>query len=147
MTNTQIIQQFIDANQPDQMMDWIATHDLLTQVDLLEEFSNIAQTMAFTTDNDEAIAITQEFVQNTEAYKEAILDEKMGKLKLDMATDDLEKIDKEIAETTKGIKDYIRECITTNAENAIPMKELANKIMQMEKDQGTYDENDWKEIF
>ena len=42
------------------------------------------------------------------------------------------------------MRQYVIECITTNADNADAMRELSLHIIKFEKDAGTYDKVNWK---
>ena len=63
-----------------------------------------------------------------------------------MAIETQEKTFDKLDEIHEGSKAYIIECITTNAPNAAEMRELALKMIELEKDSGIYNADDWSAI-
>lgn len=45
-----------------------------------------------------------------------------------------------------GIRNYVMYCILNKEENPEAMKELAEKLMQSEKDNGMFDPKNWRRI-
>jgi hypothetical protein len=79
-------------------------------------------------------------------YEDAVLTEKLHEQMLHIAIDERDKVIDEMENAIIGIREYVIECIVTNAPNAIKMKELADKIMELEKNNETFNPENWKDI-
>ncbi len=138
---------FIEDGADQEMMAWIETQPLLDQLDILRELKDIFLEMAEDRDiSEEDKKDIHAFEAAIDEYQEKILDEKLAKLNYDMAVDRMEQASKEMEERVNGIREYVIECIVTNADNAEDMKKLAADIIELEKESGTYDAANWKAI-
>ncbi len=146
MQYREIIMDLI-LNHPEEALDeWLQKQEPLTQVDIMKELKLIAEELEEKGVNIDMDMNLEEFDKGIEQYQEAILDEEMAKLKLDMAEDDLAKSMNQVDEAISGIREYVIECITTHAPNALQMRELANQLINLEKQDGLYKEENWKSI-
>src|SRR5690606_29041741 len=84
----------------------------------------------------------KEFDALIEKYEESILNEKLSEANYMMSLENLEKHNK----IMDGFRQQVVEFIITNAPNTEPMKELAKQLIDIEKENGTYDPNNWQEI-
>ena len=128
--------------------DWIESMPLLDQPDILREFKDIVKEMADNQGADVNLEVPDfeafnEFVDN---YEDKILDEKLAEANLVMAQQQLDKNVLEIIEITAGVRRYVIDCIINKEENAEPMKELAQKLIEGEKENDVYDPNNWADI-
>ena len=141
---TKII-SFLKGNQTDEeMISWIEAQPLLDQPDIFREFKSIAKNQF---DNVGLSDYDFQSMDNlTAAYEDEILDEKLAEANLVMAQQDLDKTMLEMYETRVFIRRYVINCIINKEDNADSMKELALKVIALEKENGNYDENNWKEI-
>jgi hypothetical protein len=138
---------FIEDGADQEMMAWIQTQPLLDQLDILRELKDIFLEMTEDRDiSEEDKKDIHAFETAIDEYQEKILDEKLAKLNYDMAVDRMEQASKEMEERVNGIREYVIECIVTNADNAEDMKKLAADIIELEKKSGTYDAANWKAI-
>ena len=136
-----------DANE-NALMDWIQSMPLLDQPDILREFEEIVLeiTKEEGTDINEMVPEFSSFSKKIDEYEDKILDEKLAEANLVMAQQDLDKSMLEVDEAVEGVREYIMDCIVNNEENAEEMKELAQKIMQSEKDNDMFDPLNWIRI-
>ena len=143
----QILKLILDGDDDD-MINWILAQPLLEQPDIFRELKAIAQEAALENGDDinDLVKGFDQFDGKIDNYEDTILDEKLAEAQLQIALDEQEKAMMAIAEATEGTRQYVIECIVTNAENAAAMRELANQMMSLEKDAGTYLEENWKEI-
>lgn len=123
--------------------EWLMKQDPLDQVEIFKELKLLAEEGDIPLPEE----LKHEFEAKLEEYQEAVLDEKVAELKLEMAEDELEKQMAVMDETVLQMRAYVIECIVTNAPNADAMRLLAEKIMEYEKGAGTYDAANWKAIF
>jgi hypothetical protein len=137
-----ILALIFDENE-NALFDWIAEQPVLEQVDILKEFKAIAQEMLAGTEDESQKEDFRVFEKQIDIYQETYLDEQLALLKLEMATDDLDKSFAEMYANIQGVRNYIKECIETDAPNATAMKEMAIQIIALEKQNGFYDKTNW----
>lgn len=139
------IKEFLSGEQSkEEMSNWIQAQPLLDQPDIFREFNTIAKKKF---DKVGFKDYDFELMDNlTEEYEDKILDGKLAEANYVMAEQELDKTMKEVDEARVGIRRYVMDCIINKEDNAIPMLELAHKIIELEKKDDLYDENNWKEI-
>jgi|694.fasta_scaffold27147_3 hypothetical protein len=134
-------------NQPEDALDnWMSTQAPLDQVEILKELKLLAEELSHEIEEALPADLLNSFDADIEEYQEAILDEKVAELQLEIAEDNLDKTMQEVNETIQGVRTYVIECITTGAPNAKEMRALAEQIMELEKRDGVYSEENWKAI-
>ena len=142
---TEKIIYYLEGDAPDDsMMEWVEKQPLIDQPDILREFKSLVKERLAQngiTDFD-----FEELEAQIAVYEEAILTEKLAEANLIMAQEELDKKMLEIDEATAGVRRYIIDCIINKEDNAEAMKELAAKVIASEKENGVYDENNWREI-
>lgn len=129
----------------DALIEWIQTQPLLDQPEIFRELKVLSEEIM----EELGDGMPQEengFEEDIAQYEDKILDEKLAEANLVMALDDQEKAAKEMFEAVEGVREYIIECVATNAPNAEAMRELAKKVIQFEVDAGTYDPKNWSAI-
>jgi hypothetical protein len=124
-------------------LTWLQNHALLDQVDILNEFKVMISEAMEDIDNKEMTEALKQLEEKTNSYQESILDEQLTLLKLEMVEDDLAKMMKELEHRTERLREYILECITSNAHNAEVMKILAVEVVKYEKAVGKYNALNW----
>ena len=72
-----------------------------------------------------------------------ILDIKLAEANFIMALEEQENASDEILKAFQGTREYVIKCILTNAPNADEMRKLALKIIEIEKDSGIYNPQNW----
>jgi len=125
--------------------DWVLAHPLILQPDLFRQFREISTELIREAGGEE-IPELDAMDKQTDKYEESILDELVAEVKYDMALEERNKHEAEAADKIVRIREYIIDCIVTGADNAEAMKELAYKIIAMEKESGFYDPENWKAI-
>lgn len=142
---TQALLNFLDGDEPDgNMMEWVEEQTLIDQPDIMREFKSLVEERLANsgiTDFD-----FDDFDAQIAIYEEAILTEKLAEANLVMANDTLDKTMIEIEETVTGVREYVMDCIVNNEDNAEAMKELAQKMMQSEKENEIFDPKNWSRI-
>jgi Mg2+ and Co2+ transporter CorA len=143
----QLLYLILDENE-NAMMEWIEKQPLLEQPDILRELKEIAIEMANENGDDinEVIDGFESFKDEIDNYEDKILDEKLAEANYVMALDNQEKAAKDMFEAVEGMREYVIECITTNAPNAEAMRELAKQIIKFEVDAGVYNPENWAAI-
>lgn len=124
---------------------WLEQQPLILQPAIMDEFIQIVKELA----EEMGVALNQEDLEGYEIqakkYEEAIfLNEQVAGVNLHLANLAMEDGMKQIEEATQGIKDYVKECVVTNADNATSMKQLAQQLMQLEIDNGNYNAAEWQ---
>lgn len=149
LTDTQIgirkkINELIAHNDENAITDWISKQPLLDQPDIIRELKQMGQEAARKLGRDAQINPREfkEFDALIEKYEESILNEKLSEANYMMSLENLEKHNK----IMDGFRQQVVEFIITNAPNTEPMKELAKQLIDIEKENGTYDPNNWQEI-
>jgi len=109
----------------------------------MREFIAICKQMAkekgIKLDEDDLIG----YLEGTNKYEEAIQNEQASAVELQIAQLNLDASIEEINKVRVGIKEYLKECIETNAINAPQMKEFAKQIIALEKEDDMYKAEDW----
>jgi predicted RND superfamily exporter protein len=144
MEFTKQIKEFIMSGNVDAYHEWLEQQPLILQPAIISEFIEIAKEIAL----EKGIVLNEEDLQGlisqNEKYEEAILDEQVAAVNLKIAQDAAEQSSKEILETIEGIKEYVKECVVTNADNAKEMKQLAQQIMEIEIKDGCFIAANWE---
>lgn len=130
------------------MMEWITAQPIIDQPDIFRALKELSEEAAAENGDDvnEMVKGFDTFDEKINLYEEAVLDEKLAEATYVMALEEQEKAMQEMDKTTIGIREYVMDCVVNNEENADAMRELAEKIMQLEKDSGTYDAKNWIRI-
>jgi hypothetical protein len=138
------ILEFIFSDDKDAVVTWIEGLPELEQVDVWREFKVITEKLMAEIGKSEAVeGLCDELEARTNAFEEACLDVQVASLKHELAVKERDKFVEEMEERVHGMRDYLRECVETNAPNAAEMKELAAKIIALEKENGIYDPANW----
>lgn len=140
------IHELIFDDNPNALIEWIATQPLLEQVEILKEFKQMAMQNMFRSNNLSIMKSLKKFTKQIDAYEKAVLEEIKAEREYKKALEDQERSMKELEEATLGVKKYVIDCIVNNEPNANEMRGFAEKIIAMEKDSGTYDPLFWKAI-
>jgi uncharacterized coiled-coil DUF342 family protein len=132
----------------EEMIGWIQSQPLLEQPDIFRELNELAHEAAEENGDDinEAIPEIADFDEKINEYEDSILSEKLAEEQYHMALENQQKAVNDVNEAIDGVRKYVIECIVTNAPNAKEMKELAGKIIELEKKNGVYDPENWKAI-
>lgn len=140
----QLLDLIIDENE-DAMMEWIQKQPLMEQPDIFRELKEIAAEIAAENGDDinEVVEGFENFNSEIDNYEDKILDEKLAEANYVMALDSQEKASKEMFEAVEGMREYVIECITTQAPNAEAMRELSKQIIQFEMETGVYNPENW----
>ena len=130
------------------MMEWITAQPIIDQPNIFRALKELSEEAAAENGDDvnEMVKGFDTFDEKINLYEEAVLDEKLAEATYVMALEEQEKAMQEMDKTTIGIREYVMDCVVNNEENADAMRELAKKIMQLEKDSGTYDAKNWIRI-
>jgi hypothetical protein len=139
---------FDDDLGDEALMDWIQSMPLLDQPDIFREFQALVTELAAEegmnlTDDVPEMKNFSAFIDN---YEDKILDEKLAEANLVMAQQDLDKSIREMDEAVDGVRNYVMDCIVNNEPNADAMRELAEKMMQSEKEHDMFDAENWSRI-
>lgn len=146
MDYKKIILEKINNLTSEEFENWIASQSPLDQVEIFKEIKAISDEVAMENSDTDQLILAQEFETKIDEYQEKILDEKVAQLNYEMAVEQRDKEFQKMDETIVGIRAYLIECITTNAPNAPQMQQLANQIIELEKKDGFYNEENWKAI-
>lgn len=143
MKYSEEIFKYLFEGTEEDWLTWLQNHALLDQVDILNEFKVMISEAMEDIDNKEMAEALKQLEEKTNSYQESILDEQLTLLKLEMVEDDLAKMMKELEHRTERLREYILECITSNAPNAEVMKILAVEVVKYEKAVGKYNVLNW----
>ena len=126
--------------------DWLTAHPLLEQVEILKELKQMAFQNMFKSQDFSISETLKEFTTKIDDYKKAILVELEAESAYKKALEEQEKTMKKVEEATLGVKQYVINCIINKESNAAEMKDLAQKIIALEKEQGIYNAEFWAVI-
>jgi hypothetical protein len=142
-----LLELIFDDND-DALIAYIEAQPLLDQADIMREFKELTEEMVKENGDDiyEIVEDFDQFDKRIDLFEDAILDEKLAEANLIMAQEELDKKMLEMDEVVAGVRGYVMDCIVNNEENAEAMKELAEKLMQSEKDNGIFDPKNWSRI-
>ncbi len=137
-----LLQYFFDDNIED-MIEWMSTQPILQQMDILREMKEILneKLRAQPAGNKNERYLNLDKMINE--HQEKIINEQMAILKYELVEKERDHLYAEMNKRLTGSRAYIIECIINNAPNAAEMKRLAMKIIHLEKENGSYDENNW----
>lgn len=142
------LMEFIMDKDDRKMMKWIESQPLIEQPDIFRELKELAEEIA--AENGQDLSEIVEGFENYDAqinkYEEAILDEKLSEVQLNMALDERDKAMAEMFERVAMMKEYVIECIVNDEPNANEMRQLADHIIIFEKGAEIYDPETWKII-
>lgn len=138
--------ELIRSDNNEEFINWVQQQPLIEQPDIMREFKQIMTELLENAGITEELKDLEDFDKKADAYEESILDEQLASLKLDIAKSDLDKQMEEVFTVVEGMREYVIECIVTNADNAAEMRELAQHIIHFEKESGTYDPKNWEAI-
>lgn len=144
MNYTKQIQEFINSDL--ELDQWIVNIPLPEQPSFLRAFKEYSIKIALENGNYELVAELQNMDSETDAYEDAIITELAAKAEYDKAVEERDKVFAEMEERIIGVRNYVIDCIVSHADNAVAMLELAKKIIQIEKDNGNYNSENWKAI-
>lgn len=146
MSYYQKIKEFIDDDNEEALRTWMLEQPLTQQLAITETLKEVVAEM-WSDDNSIEKKIVLASLDNvTEEYIDKNLDAYNATVAYEKAVIERDKVFEEMEKRIEGIRAYLIECVTTNAPNAKEMKELALQIIEMEKVQGVYDAENWKEI-
>ncbi|WP_264520516.1 hypothetical protein [Flavobacterium sp. N1994] len=142
-----LLELIFDENE-NAMLEWLEAQPILEQPDILRELKELSEEIANENGDDisEMVEGYDTFDEKIDLYEDAVLDEKQAEANLVMAQEELDKKMLEIDEAVIGVREYIMDCIVNNEDNADAMRELAEKIMQSEKDNDIFDPKNWSRI-
>lgn len=143
MQYKQKLLDFIFDDNNNALFDWILAQPVLEQVDILKEFKQLIQELLNDINDDSQNELLLLLDKKIDEYQENYLDELLAQLKLEIALEERDKAFEEMNNTIKKMRLYLKECIETNAPNAKEMKELAHKMIELEKKDGYYDPANW----
>lgn len=127
------------------LIAFIESQPLLDQPEVMRELKAIVEELEDETGIVEP-GLTKEIEAFADRYEEAVLDEKLAEQMYLIEKEKADKYMDEMFETVEGMREYVIECIVTNAPNAKEMRELAKLIIKFEKDADVFDPENWKEI-
>ena len=137
---------YLEYEDINKILDWINTKPILDHADIFRELQQILREIYEETNDPAMLEQVKYYDTFIPDYEDKVLDEKLAEANYVMALQEQEKVMQEIEETVAGVRRYIIDCIINKEDNAEAMKELAAKVIASEKENGVYDENNWKEI-
>lgn len=142
-------QQLFDIifnGNPTSFIKWLTKQPLKEQVVILREFKQMVLQNMFKSQNFSISETVKALSKTIDEYEKDVLAELEAEAQHKEALEEQEKAMQEIETTTVGIKQYVLSCIVNNEPNAAEMKELAQKIIALEKEQGTHNPDFWEAI-
>ena len=137
---------YLEHEDITKILDWINTKPILDHADIFRELQQILREIYEETNDPAMLEQVKYYDTFIPDYEEKVLDEKLAEANYVMALQEQEKAMQEMEETVAGVRRYIINCIINKEDNAEAMKELAQKVIASEKENGVYDEDNWKEI-
>lgn len=126
--------------------DWLFTFPLAEQPVVMRAYKEYALSIALEDENFEMAQSLAKLDERIDAYEDAIAEELDAQENYEVALANQEEVFAAIDETIQEVRDYIMECIVTEADNAKDMLGLAHKIIATEKENDLYDPKNWKPI-
>ena len=140
-----LLEIVFDKN-PNALPDWLTAQPLLEQVEILKEFKQMTLQNMFQSQDFSISETLKLFTKKIDEYEKAVLVEIEAEKEYKKALEEQEQAMQKMEKTAAGMKQYVINCIVNNESNASDMKELAKKIIALEKGQGIYNPDFWKEI-
>jgi hypothetical protein len=133
----------IDDEDDDALVNYLQTLVPTEQLIFLQEFKDFATEVMLKSEDYSAVEMLRLFQERLDHYEDAVLAEIQAEKNYKKALEEQEKVMADIDVRRALIREYVIECIVTNAENAPEMKQLAVQVRELEKDYGDYDPNNW----
>ncbi len=144
MNYTKLVEDFINSDlEFEQFIERIPLHE---QPAFLRELKEYTTKLALENEDYQIVANVQQMDSQIDKYEDAIITELAAKSEYDKAVEERDKAFAEADEKIIGVRNYVIECIVTDAENAKPMLELAIKIIELEKTNNYYEPENWEAI-
>ncbi len=144
MTQRDHLLTLLNDEDQDALMRWVGEQPLLDQPDILRELKELL--LELSDNKEEAEALAAEFDKAVASYEDKILDGKLAEADLPIELAEEETPIEDIDATWTSVRDYVIGCIIGNAENADAMREMAQKMMKLEQQAGTFNEANWRGI-
>ncbi len=138
--------EIVFDKKPNSFPDWLKAQPLLEQVEILKEFKQMTLQNMFKSQDFSISETLKLFTKKIDEYEKAVLVEIEAEKEYKKALEEQEQAMQKMEKTAAGMKQYVINCIVNNESNATEMKELAQKIITLEKEQGIYNSDFWKEI-
>lgn len=138
--------EMVFDKQPDAFTNWLTAQPLLEQVQILKEFKQMTLQNMFKSQDFSISETLKQFTKQLDEYEKAVATELEAEMAYNKALEEQERAFQEMEAAAQGAKQYVINCIVNKESNAKEMKELAQKIITLEKEQGIYNADFWKAI-
>jgi GTPase involved in cell partitioning and DNA repair len=143
MTYREQLLNFILNDTPgEDVMNWIQEQPLLEQTDIMRELKKLGEELADPSEEGVSEKL-EKFDEKINVYEDAILEQKLLNVKLEMLSDQQEQVMDRLLKRIDKMREYIVHRILTNAPDADKMRELAQQMIDIEKETGFYNPENW----
>ena len=140
--NEKTIELIVEKNS-EGFEEWIFKQPLILRPDIMKEFAAICTEIAKEKGIDLDEVDLDDYAKGIYKYEEVIKKQQVAAVNLYIAKLSFAEGMRDIEEARKDIKEYVKECVETNANNAASIKQLAKQIIELEKKAGIYNAEDW----
>jgi hypothetical protein len=142
------LQFWLEQYDEESFNKWLQSQPLLEQTDILRELKKLVEENLIERGEFEKFSdLFENYDATIDNYEDKILDEKLAKAQLEMAIEERDKHMEIMALRVDEIREYIKECIETNAPNASEMKNLAQYAIKFQKDAGLFNAENWAFLY
>lgn len=130
----------------DAYFNWLEEQPKMLQPDIMREFKEVMTEILHEngiTDQDDQLELLE---MQAKEYEKMILEEHLEPVNKQLDNLAIAAEIRKLEQTPNGIRNYVKNCIITNTDDADAMRYMAKTMMALEKQNGTYDENNWVEI-
>ncbi len=143
MERKSIILDFIKNDDMKGFRSWVESFPLIEQPDIVREFKEVMQDIALEIGIEIPKEATDKLDKATEVYEESILDEQLASLKVDIIKKQKNETLERIKKNADDVRAYIKHSLETDAPDARDMYILALKLINIEKKENLYNQDNW----
>ena len=140
--------QLINEGTAQQFQEWLIAQPILEQPAIMRELIQLGSLPPEEGGGNilDAFKGLNKFEAIIDNFEDVILDKKLAEQQAIMAEEDLVKHVQNMRKTHPNLRENIIQSILKNEPNAPMMRSLAQKIIQLEKIEDTYNPENWKEL-
>src|SRR5690606_31380978 len=140
--------QLINEGTAQQFQEWLIAQPILEQPAIMRELIQLGSLPAEEGGGNilNTFKGLNKFEEVIDNFEDVILDKKLAEQQAIMAEEDLVKHVQNMRKTHPNLRENIIQSILKNEPNATMMRSLAQKIIQLEKIENTYNPENWKEL-
>lgn len=137
--------RFIQEGNAQEFQEWLASQPILEQPAIMRELKQLSNLFLGEAENNMLDGL-EKYDTVIDKFEDTILDYKLGEQQLIIAEEDLVKHVQQMRKNHPQLREQVIEAILKNESNAPLMRSLAKKIIELEKKENSYNQENWKQL-